>query len=84
MVIRYFMLYATGDIIANEVSPSHLEELDAFLLAFLKEQGIPGASLVITRRGEPFHTQCNKQYLSHSIDYFLFLKTLIILLLFIR
>ena len=50
-------LCSTGRIRPNEPSPEYMNKFDDILCDFLKEQGVPGASLYISYHGKPIYKQ---------------------------
>ena len=44
-------------VVGNMPTPIGLELLDQTVVKFMREQGIPGASLCISKRGKILHTQ---------------------------
>lgn len=47
----------SGHIKPNEPSPDYMKKFDEIICDFLREQGVPGASLYLTVGGKPFYRQ---------------------------
>lgn len=52
--IAYFFL---GCIRPNEPSPCYMQRFDEIICDFLREQGVPGATLCLTLQGQPIYSQ---------------------------
>ncbi len=47
----------TDTVMVNQPSTEEMREFDSVILSFMKEQGIPGASLCVSRKGKILYTQ---------------------------